>query len=223
MDRPLPSTPSVVAPGVVHLPGWLDADLRIELVERCRGWSDASGGARSPRMRNGTSMSVRMVGLGWHWYPYRYARTRDDGDGGRALAFPPWLGDLSRRAVADAVAVDPLVAADPDGFAPDVALVNWYVPGAKMGMHVDGDEVAPAPVVSLSVGSTGVFRFGNAAGRGRPWVDVPLESGDAVVFGGPSRLAYHGVTRLVPGTDDPAIGPLPGRLNVTVRQTGLPG
>jgi len=121
------------------------------------------------------------------------------------------------------VAIDPLLAGDPGTFAPDVALVNWYGPEAMMGMHVDRDEVVPEPVVSLSIGATGVFRFGNPAGRGRPWVDVPLESGDAVVFGGPSRFAYHGVTRLVPGTDDPVVGPLPGRLNVTVRQTGLLG
>jgi alkylated DNA repair protein (DNA oxidative demethylase) len=130
---------------------------------------------------------------------------------------------MARRAVVDAVGIDPSVAADPAAFAPDVALVNWYEPGAKMGMHVDRDEVVNAPVVSFSVGSTGLFRFGNVAGRGRPWVDLPLESGDVVVFGGPARLAYHGITRLVPGTDDPEVGELPGRLNVTVRQTGLSG
>ena len=223
MDRLLPNGPAVLGPGAVYLPAWMDVGLRVELVARCRAWGEASGGPRSPRMRNGSSMSVEMVGLGWHWYPYRYARTRDDGDGGRALAFPPWLGELSRRAVADAVAVDPLVATDPDGFAPDVALVNWYPPGATMGMHVDRDEVVPAPVVSFSVGATGIFRLGNASGRGRPWVDVPLDSGDVVVFGGPARLAYHGVPRLVPGSGDPVVGVLPGRLNVTVRQTGLSG
>jgi DNA oxidative demethylase len=223
VDRLLPTGPSVLAPGAVHLPSWLDADLRVELVGRCRAWTAAAGGARPPRMRNGAPMSVAMVGLGWHWYPYRYSRTRDDGDGGRAPPFPDWLGRLARRAVVDAAAADRLVADDPDGFAPDVALVNWYAPGAKMGMHADRDEVAQAPVVSFSIGVTGVFRFGNPASRGRPWVDVPLESGDAVVFGGPARLAYHGVTKLVSATDDPVTGVLPGRLNVTVRETGLAG
>ena len=174
-------------------------------------------------MRSGTPMSVAMVGLGWHWYPYRYSRTRDDSDGGRALAFPPWLGDLAKRAVLDAAAVDPSAASGPDVFDPDVALINWYAPGAKMGMHVDNDEVVPAPVVSFSVGATGVFRFGNTRQRSRPWVDLPLESGDVVVFGGPARLAYHGVPRLVAGTGDPALEDFAGRLNLTVRQTGLPG
>ncbi len=223
MDRLLPRSADVPVPGVVLLPGWLDTDLRAELVERCRNWGEASGGPRSPRMRNGAAMSVQMVGLGWHWYPYRYSRTRDDGDGGRALAFPPWLGDLARRAVADAAVLDSSICPDPDGYAPDVALVNWYGPGARMGMHADRDEVVEAPVVSFSVGATGLFRFGNAIGRGRPWVDLPLESGDVVVFGGPARRAYHGVPRLVPGTHDPAVADLSGRLNVTVRQTGLEG
>jgi len=223
VDRLLPQGPVVIAPGAVHLPGWLAPAERCELLARCRAWGEEAGGPRRPRMRNGASMSVAMVGLGWHWFPYRYSRTRDDGDGGRVPPFPPWLQALAIRAVADAVAVDPLVAADPDGFDPDVALVNWYAPGAKMGMHVDRDEVVTAPVVSLSVGTTGVFRFGNPGGRGRPWADVPLESGDVVVFGGPLRLAFHGVPRLVAGTDDPVVGVLPGRLNVTVRQTGLPG
>jgi alkylated DNA repair protein (DNA oxidative demethylase) len=174
-------------------------------------------------MRNGAPMSVAMVGVGWHWYPYRYSRTRDDGDGGHALPFPGWLGELAVRAVVDAEAVDPSVSRGTEGFAPDVALINWYGPGARMGMHVDADEAVPAPVVSFSVGATGLFRFGHPEGRGRPWVDLELESGDVVVFGGPARSAYHGVPRLVPGTVDPVVGDLPGRLNVTVRQTGLPG
>jgi DNA oxidative demethylase len=167
-------------------------------------------------------MSVRMVGLGWHWYPYRYSRTRDDGDGGGVLPFPAWLGGLARQAVADASALDPTLVADPGVYAPDVALVNWYGPGAKMGMHRDDDEVVSAPVVSFSVGASALFRFGNTAGRGRPWVDLPLDSGDVVVFGGPARLAYHGVPRMLAGTGDSTLGELPGRLNVTVRQTGLP-
>lgn len=222
-DRLLPRSPEAPLPGVVLLPGWLDADRRLELVERCRSWGEASGGPRSPRMRSGAPMSVEMVGLGWHWYPYRYSRTRDNSDGGPALPFPSWLGDLARRAVVDAAVIDPLVDSAPEAFAPDVALVNWYRPGAKMGMHVDRDEVVTAPVVSLSVGATAVFRFGHPEGRGRPWADLPLESGDAVVFGGPARRAFHGVPRLLSGTVDPAVGELPGRLNVTIRQTGLAG
>ncbi len=172
-------------------------------------------------MPNGSTMSVELVCLGWHWYPYRYVRDQEDGDGRPVLPFPGWLGDLAREAVVDAAAVDRSLAGGGSTFAPDVALVNWYRAGAKMGMHADADERSPAPVVSFSLGQTGIFRFGTPATRGRPWRDTPLESGDAVVFGGASRLAYHGVPRLVAGTGDPELGNLSGRMNVTVRETGL--
>jgi len=173
-------------------------------------------------------MSVQITCLGWHWYPYRYSRTVDDGDGRAVPRFPEWLGDLGRRAVTDAAAVDVTVlggcgAGPTDGatYRPDVALVNWYGPGARMGMHVDREEPSAAPVVSLSVGDRCTFRFGTTAGRGRPWSDVDLESGDLFVFGGPSRRAFHGVPRTFPGTGDPSIGLDGGRFNVTLRHSGL--
>jgi DNA oxidative demethylase len=237
----------VVAPGAVHLPGWLDTDGQRALVGFCRAWAEGAGGLRAPRMPRGGVMSVEIVCLGWHWLPYRYSRTVDDGDGGPVQAFPAWLGELSRRALADAVIVDPRMASPPDarttsdgtppsgrkapstgtpapeaGYQPDVALVNWYRAGARMGMHADRDEPSPAPVVSLSLGDSCLFRFGTPAGRGRPWVDVTLESGDLFVFGGPSRLAFHGVPKVLVGTGDPGIGLSEGRFNLTVRQSGLP-
>lgn len=75
-------------------------------------------------------------------------------------------------------------------------------------------------MVSLSLGDTCVFRLGNTEDRGRPYTDVELASGDLFVFGGPSRFAYHGVPRVHAGTADPALG-LAGRLNITLRETGL--
>jgi len=223
--RLFPPMAEVVAPGAVHLPGWLDLDGQQGLAGACRGWV-ASAGLRRPHLPTGGVMSVAVTCLGWHWVPYRYTRTVDDGDGRPVPPFPEWLGDLARRAVADARAVDNAVDQRPTGrasgaYRPDVALVNWYGPGARMGMHADREERDPGPVVSLSVGDACVFRFGTPAGRGRPWVDVVLESGDLFVFGGPSRLAYHGVTRVIPGTGDPATGVDQGRFNVTLRETGL--
>ena len=168
-------------------------------------------------MPTGGVMSVQTVCLGWHWLPYRYSRTADDVDGAPVKPFPGWLADLGRRAVAQAYA-DPAAAA---GYRPDVALINFYDERARMGMHADKDERSPAPVVSLSLGSTCVFRFGNAQSRGRPWRDIELESGDLFVFGGPSRLAYHGVTKTRPGSGPPDIGLSDGRLNITLRESGL--
>jgi DNA oxidative demethylase len=231
-DTPLiPAEPVVVAPGAVHLPGWLDLDTQRRLVGECRAWASAAGGFRASRMPRGGIMSVQITCLGWHWHPYRYSRTVDDGDGRMVAPFPGWLEELGRRAVVDAAVVDADVdpagevarAKEVTGYVPDVALINWYGPEARMGMHVDRDEPSPAPVVSLSLGDTCVFRFGNAGGRGRPWTDVGLDSGDLFVFGGPSRRAYHGVPKVLPGTGPPDIGLDGGRFNITLRQSGLEG
>jgi alkylated DNA repair protein (DNA oxidative demethylase) len=228
MDRLIPRTPSVVAPGAVHFPHWLNEDDQRSLVASCREWVDEAGGLRSPKMPRGGTMSVAITCLGWHWFPYRYSRTVDDGDGRPVNPFPSWLGDLGRRAVAAAASIDGRVLvrddgsqATTDGFRPDVALINWYGPGARMGMHADREERCDAPVVSLSLGSSCVFRFGNAANRGRPWTDVLLESGDLFVFGGPTRRVFHGVPKVLPGTGVPGIGLEEGRFNVTLRESGL--
>jgi alkylated DNA repair protein (DNA oxidative demethylase) len=213
----IPRLRSEVAPGAVHVPGWLSAQQQGELVAACREWAKPPAGMRATRMPTGGMMSVQTVCLGWHWLPYRYSRTAEDVDGAPVKPFPSWLGDLGRQAVADAYG-------DLDAarrYQPDVALVNFYDDAARMGMHADKDERSLAPVVSLSLGTACVFRFGNASSRNRPWTDVRLESGDLFVFGGPARLAYHGVPKTIPGTADPGIGLAAGRLNITLRQSGL--
>jgi DNA oxidative demethylase len=90
-----------------------------------------------------------------------------------------------------------------------------------MGMHRDKDEKVDAPVVSLSIGDTALFRFGNTTNRGQPYTDVVLVSGDLFVFGGPSRFAFHGVPKVYPGTAPPEAGLATGRLNLTMRVTGM--
>ncbi len=89
-------------------------------------------------------------------------------------------------------------------------------------MHQDKDERIAEPIVSLSLGDACVFRFGNCETRGRPYTDIRLESGDLFVFGGPSRFAYHGVPSVFPDTCPPDLGMTRGRLNLTLRMTGLP-
>ncbi|MEU5392971.1 alpha-ketoglutarate-dependent dioxygenase AlkB family protein [Streptomyces tibetensis] len=213
MDAELfPRARTQVAPGAVHLPDWLDAARQSELLDACRDWARPPAGLRTVRTPGGGTMTARQVCLGWHWYPYAYARTVADGDGAPVKPFPPWLGELGRRAVRDTFG----------GPAPDydIALINFYDADARMGMHRDSDEKSHAPVVSLSLGDTCVFRFGNTATRTRPYTDVELRSGDLFVFGGPSRLAYHGVPRIHPGTAPPGLG-LTGRLNITLRVSGL--
>ncbi|GAA2088148.1 alpha-ketoglutarate-dependent dioxygenase AlkB [Kitasatospora saccharophila] len=208
-----------LAPGAVHVPGWLTVEQQRELVVACRGWASAPVPIRHTRLPRGGVMSVQTVCIGWHWQPYRYTRTAGDVNGHRVAPFPGWLADLGRRALVDAYQ-DPAAG---DGYAPDTALINFYDDRATLGMHQDKDERSGAPVVSLSIGDTCVFRFGNTENRNKPYTDVELASGDLFVFGGPSRFAYHGVPKVLPGTGDPATGLASGRLNLTMRVTGLTG
>jgi alkylated DNA repair protein (DNA oxidative demethylase) len=213
----IPRPRAEVAPGAVHVPGWLTGDEQRDLVTACRDWARPPAGMRATRLPTGGVMSVQTVCLGWHWIPDRYSRTADDGDGAPVKPFPGWLAGLGRHAVADAYGDQDAASA----YQPDVALVNFYDEKARMGMHADREERSPAPVVSLSLGATCVFRFGNAQSRNRPWTDVELQSGDLFVFGGPCRLAYHGVPRTLAGTGRPGIGLPSGRLNITLRESGL--
>ncbi|MFF5439307.1 alpha-ketoglutarate-dependent dioxygenase AlkB family protein [Streptomyces achromogenes] len=213
-DELFPRERTRVAPGAVHVPDWLDPARQRALLAACRDWARPPAGLRTVRTPGGGTMTARQVCLGWHWYPYAYARTAVDGDGAPVKPFPDWLGELGRHAVTDALGPD----AVPD--APyDIALINFYDADARMGMHRDADERADAPVVSLSLGDTCVFRFGNPVTRGKPYTDVELRGGDLFVFGGPSRLAHHGVPRVHPGTAPDWLG-LSGRLNITLRVSG---
>ncbi|AOR35927.1 DNA repair protein [Streptomyces fodineus] len=214
MDAELfPRERAQVAPGAVHVPDWLAPEAQRELLAACRDWARPPAGLRTVRTPGGGTMTARQVCLGWHWYPYAYARTAVDGDGAPVKPFPAWLGELGRRA-----AVAALGPQEP--YAYDIALINFYDGDARMGMHRDSDEKADAPVVSLSLGDTCLFRFGNTETRAKPYTDVELRSGDLFVFGGPSRLAYHGVPWVYGGTGPTELG-LSGRLNITLRVSGL--
>jgi alkylated DNA repair protein (DNA oxidative demethylase) len=99
---------------------------------------------------------------------------------------------------------------------PEACLVNFYDPAARMGLHQDRDEHdLSAPVVSLSLGDAALFRIGGET-RGAPTRSFRLQSGDAFVFGGPARLAFHGVDRIYPATS--TLLPHGGRINLTLRR-----
>jgi DNA oxidative demethylase len=99
---------------------------------------------------------------------------------------------------------------------PEACLINVYAPSARMGLHQDRDEQDfAAPVVSLSLGDTCLFRVGGTR-RSDPTRSFRLTSGDAVVLGGEARLAFHGVDRIMPGTS--TLLPDGGRINLTLRR-----
>ncbi len=199
--------------GVAWLRGWLPLDEQRTLADRCRWLMEGPSGGYVPTVRGGGKMRVRMMSLGRHWNArtYTYESTRADHDAAPVAPLPDDLAALARRIAADTGYQ----------FAPDIALISFYGPDGRMGLHQDKDESresidAGTPVVSISIGDTARFLFGGLRRRD-PVQTLWLESGDAFVFGGPARLRYHGVSRIIPGTAPAALG-LQGRFNLTFRQ-----
>ena len=104
---------------------------------------------------------------------------------------------------------------------PECCLINHYQgEGAKLSLHRDEDEEAlDAPILNISLGDTAIFRLGGPQ-RGDPTRSFPVASGSIMVFGGPSRLFYHGVDRLRVGSS--RLLPDGGRLNLTLRRVTRP-
>jgi len=158
----------------------------------------------------GKPMSVAMTNcgaLGWvsDRDGYRYAPT-DPLSGRPWPAMPDGFSSLAVAAAAEAGF---------PGFTPEACLINLYGLSSRMGAHQDRDEQAmAAPIVSVSFGLSARFRIGGPT-RGGPTRSFLLDHGDVLVFGGPARLAYHGVDRVLPG-DHPTLGAR--RLNLTFRQ-----
>ena len=205
-------------PGVVLITGWLDLDRQKALVDDFRGWALPPAGLRHPRVPSGHLMTVQSVCLGWHWQPYAYSRTADDTDGAPVKPIPSDLVRMAQQAVADTFGAEAGAR-----YAPDAVIANLYTADARLGLHQDGEEPSDAPVVTISVGDTCQFRMAGVDRRTAPFTDIELQSGDLLVFGGPSRRIFHGVPKVYAGTGPHDMGLPPGRLSITIRETGLPG
>ena len=206
------ATAVTLAPGVVYYPGYLERNAQEELLRDIRAVL-AHAPPFTPRMpRTGKAFSVRMSNcgsLGWvsDVAGYRYQAAHPD----TGAPWPP-MPALVRRAW-DELSGYP--------HPPEACLVNLYQGNARMGLHQDRDEQdLEAAVVSLSLGDTALFRFGGTSRKGSTR-SLPLQSGDALVFGGPSRLIFHGVDRLMSGTS--TLLPEGGRINLTLRRVAPPG
>jgi DNA oxidative demethylase len=194
--------------GAVLLHGFaaVDAPLLVEEAERI---------ARSAPFRHlitpgGYTMSVAMTNCGRvGWVSDRTGYRYDPVDPLSGVAWPTMPGaflDTAARAAAEAGF---------DGYDPDACLINRYVAGAKLSLHQDRNEKDVwAPIVSVSLGLHAVFLWGGKR-RSDPVRRISLENGDVVVWGGPARFVYHGVSPLREGHH-----PLTGttRINLTFRK-----
>jgi len=204
--------PVELAPGLLYFAGFFDRAAQSSLVDEIRAVI-ARAPLFVPRMpRTGKPFTVRMTNcgrLGWgsdtergYRYQPQHPETRD-----------PW------PAIPEAA----LRAWDVTGgypHPPEACLVNFYAPEARMGLHQDRDEQdLRAPVLSISLGDTCLFRYGGESRSGGTR-SIRLESGDVVVIGGASRLAFHGVDRIISGSST-LLGE-PGRINLTLRRVDPP-
>ncbi|MFI5011486.1 MAG: alpha-ketoglutarate-dependent dioxygenase AlkB family protein [Hyphomicrobiales bacterium] len=203
----MPSQKIDIAPGAVYYPGYLDRAAQQALLEDIRA-AIAVAPLYHPSMpRSGKPFSVRMTNcgpLGWvsDIGGYRYQKAHPE----TGMPWPEMPEALMRawRELADI------------GFLPEACLVNYYAVAARLGLHQDRDEAEfGAPVVSLSLGDTAIFRIGGVT-RDAPTRSVRLASGDAFVFGGEARLAFHGIDRVLSGTS--TLLAEGGRFNLTMRR-----
>ena len=209
-DPPQHREPQWVGKQTVVLPGfalpWVERLIpelrRVVLAAPFRNMTTPGGRTISVRVTNCGS-------LGWvsDRHGYRYSATNP-------ATRTPWpaLPDSFAALAAEAAA-----QAGYPGFVPDACLVNEYAPGAKMSLHQDKDERdLRAPIVSVSLGLACVFQFGGLQ-RNAPTQRLRLAHGDVLVWGGPTRLAFHGVLPLADG-HHPLLGRR--RVNLTFRQAG---
>ena len=210
-EPPAPhEAPQLIAPGAVLLHGFA-SDLAEALVQAAQQVI-AAAPLRHLITPGGRVMSVGMSNcgaLGWtsSRTGYRYAST-DPLSGQPWPPMPACFADLAMRAAAEAGF---------EGFAPDACLINRYEPGARLSLHQDRDESdLGAPIVSVSLGLLAVFLFGGLQRSDRT-ARYRLAHGDVAVWGGASRLAFHGVAPLADG-DHPRLGRQ--RINLTFRRAG---
>jgi alkylated DNA repair protein (DNA oxidative demethylase) len=196
-----------VLPGVTHYPGYYDARECHALVAHLRQIAETAPFFTPTMPKTNKPFSVRMTNcgsLGWvsDQAGYRYQPDHPV----TKRPWPPIPSELT--ALWDHVAAGAL--------PPEACLVNFYEPTARMGLHQDRDEQTfDAPVVSVSLGDTALFRIGGTDRRD-PTRSFRLQSGDVLVFGGPARLAFHGIDRLYAGSS--TLLDKGGRLNLTLRR-----
>jgi DNA oxidative demethylase len=197
--------------GIDYFPSFLNKEQQSSLVEELRGCVAISPLFTPTMPKSGRTMSVRMTNLGsLGWVSdrngYRYQATHPD-------TGTPW------PAMPQAI-LDIWAKVSNYSHPPEACLVNFYQGGAKMGLHQDKDEEDfSAPVVSISLGDTAVFRFGGNE-RGGKTQTLKLASGDVLVMGGDARLCFHGIDRVNVGTSN--LLKEGGRINLTLRRVTKP-
>jgi len=220
--RPGRQEARVLQPGMVLVRAFLSQSQQQEVVDLCRAVGVSAAGFHAPTYTNGAHLHLKMLCMGQHWNleKHCYEPTRYF-DNQKVPAVNPRLLDIAKQALQRAQEVARKDRNCPlPSCSPDVLIVNFYSSlVGKLGMHQDKDESvsslqARAPVISLSVGDSADFTYGSLDNP----KTVQLRSGDLLVFGGPARMVYHGITKTYGNTMPRGLKMRNGRLNLTFRQ-----
>jgi alkylated DNA repair protein (DNA oxidative demethylase) len=197
-----------LSPGLFYIPAFLAAAAQAVLARDIWSATEKAPFFQPLMPRTGRPFSVRMTNcgpLGW---------VSDQAGGYRYQAHHPETGQNWPPIPALALHAWDELAAYPH--PPEACLVNFYDQDARMGLHQDRDEEdLSAPVLSISLGDTCLFRFGGTK-RGGTTQSLKLVSGDVLVLSGAARLAYHGVDKILFGSS--RLIPEGGRINLTLRR-----
>lgn len=204
----LRSDTSVFPAGFEYLPGCLGAPAQVQIMHAIHAVVAAAPLYRPAMPRSGKPFSVRMTNCG----PLGWVSDKDGGyryQPHHPVTGAPWPA-----------IPQPLLAlwTELSGYPapPEACLINHYEPGTRLGSHVDADEEeTAAPVLSVSLGDDAIFHVGGLK-RADPKRKLTLRSGDVVILGGSSRLAYHGLDKILPATS--SLVPWGGRINLTLRR-----
>lgn len=220
------SNASSLRPGMVLLKGYLTLSDQEKIVKKCRELGMGDGGFYQPGYREeGTKMHLKMMCLGKNWDPEsgQYGDQRPF-DGANPPEIPPDFHTLVLNAIRHSNALfpdNPLPS-----ISPDICIVNFYSQTGRLGLHQDKDETQDSlrqglPVVSFSIGDSADFLYGDHRDVDKAQ-NLTLQSGDVLIFGGPSRNLFHGVSTIHKTTAPDILlqhtNLRPGRLNLTFRQ-----
>jgi alkylated DNA repair protein (DNA oxidative demethylase) len=204
---PIEARSLTLAPGLIYVSSYLDGPAQAGLLAEIEDVLAVAPWYRPRMPRSGHPFSVQMTNcgpLGWvsDERGYRYQSLHP-------ATGHPWP-TIPRRALQ--------AWAELGNYPhpPEACLVNFYDADARLGQHRDHEEADfAAPVVSLSLGDSAIFRYGGTSRRD-PTRRLKLDSGDAIVLGGPARLFFHGIDRILSGSS--RLLPLGGRINLTLRR-----
>ncbi|KAK1419964.1 hypothetical protein QVD17_29429 [Tagetes erecta] len=214
----------ILRPGMILLKNYVNILGQTGIINTCQKWGVGPAGFYEPKNQYGHELRRHITSFGKNWDPLTGYNNPYRSDGSEPPAIPYELVHLTKTAIEVAQSyMDELPS-----MYPDTCLVSHYSTCGRLGLHQDSDESVDSlkkglPVVSISVGDAAEFWYGDTRDENK-LRNVILDTGDVLIFGGKSRLIFHGVKRILPGYSVNTIEIAkvvmirPGRLNLTLKQ-----